>query len=293
MVSSLIVVVLACPMSHAHFTAVITAHNVLVIHAQLAAYPEVAFFVSPIPIHVAAMIILFASISKVETLAWGLAKEDVSLALKLVPLFRWRSPATDAADQGSAYPLIQRLAVKVYGAMEVVAGPISPPMLLDEMYWLADSILRSDRPPRIEEVWNQPPPGAPDSAPLPVGLGGEDHEQKLSLGEGATLHEQQAQFVAATEQHDTTAAASGSATVAGAGLMDIDRESAAPRAGETEDDDYDAEGVQSLLTHLADQSPTLQAAKNPYSLSPEVDRHAAGADPSEFFDVWSKRDGAQ
>lgn len=267
----------------------ITAHNVLVIHAQLTAYPEVAFFVSPIPIHVAAMIILFASISKVETLAWGLAKEDVSLALKLVPLFRWRSPTTGEA--GSAYPLIQRLAVKVYGTMEVVAGPISPPMLLDEMYWLADSILRSDRPPRIEEVWNQPAPGAPDSAPLPVGLGGEDHEQKLSQGEGATLRDQQAQFVAATEQHDTVPA-TGSAAGAEAGVMDIDGETA-PRAGETEDDDYDAEGVQSLLTHLGDQSPTLQS-KNPYSLSPEADRHgASGADPSEFFDVWSKRDGAQ
>ena len=213
--------------------------------------------------YVAAMIILFASISKVETLAWGLAKEDVGLALRLVPLFRWR---WTREDQQGSHSLISRLAIKVYGSVDVEQGPISPPMLLDEMYWLSDNILRSDRPPRIEEVWNQPAPGAPDSQPLPVGLGGEHHEQKLSQASNATLREQQEQFVAATQQHY----ASGTT----GSPMDIDRDGAA-RPGDNPEG-FDAEGVQALLNQTG---PTTQTV--------------GGADPAEFFDVWSKRGGAQ
>lgn len=132
-----------------------------------------------------------------ETLAWGLAKEDVSLSLKILPLFHWR---WNREDQQGSPNLINRLAAKVYGSVGG-SGPVSPPMLIDEMYWVPDTILRSDRPPRIEEVWNQPQPGAPDSQPLPVGLGGDHHEQKLTQSASATLHDQQAQFVAATEQN--------------------------------------------------------------------------------------------
>ena len=80
--------------------------------------------------YVAAIIILFASISEVETLAWGLAKQGVGLALRLVPLFCWRWTRDD--QQGS-HPLISRLAIKVYDPVDIEQGPILPPMLLDEM----------------------------------------------------------------------------------------------------------------------------------------------------------------
>ena len=243
--------------------AVITAHNVLVIHAQLMAYPEVAFFVLPIPMYVAVMIILFASISKVETLAWGLAKGDVGLALSLVPLFRW-CWARD--DQQGCHPLISCLAIKVYSSVDVEQGPIPPPMLLDEMYWLSDGILQSDRPPCIEEVWNPPGPGAPDSQPLPVGLGGEHHEQKLTQASNATLHEQQEQFVAATQQHHT-AGTTGS-------TMDIDRAGAS--RPEDNPESYDAEGMQALLNQT---SPSAQTV--------------CSTEAGEYFEVWSKRGGAQ
>lgn len=265
--------------------AVITAHNVLMVQTQLSMSPEVSFFTSPVPVHVAAMIIIFATISKVETLAWGLAKEDVALALKLVPLFRWRWQRQD--DQ-SSHPLILRLANKVYGEMEIEQGPLSPPMLLDEMYWLSDTILGSDTPPRIEDVWNQPQPGTQGSQPLPVGLGGDHHEQKLAQKPQATLREQEAQFVAATE---ATSASGGVVTLGSS--MDIDR----PAHGDDDPDNYDVEGVENLLTNLSDDQGSPQTALsgrngNGSAFLPGagVQKNAA-ADGGEYYDVWSKRAG--
>lgn len=186
---------------HILYPAVITAHNVLSVQAHLTTFPESNFFISPIPVQVAAMIILFAAISKVETLAWGLAKEDILTALKLSQPRR-SLPIPPHLPSSGVHALIHKLAVKVYGAAidtSAGSGPLPPPMLIDEMYWLPSTILTSDRPPRIEDVWNQPAPGDPDSQPLPVGLGGEWHELKTNLGPNATLSEQQAQFEAATE----------------------------------------------------------------------------------------------
>lgn len=189
------------------------AHNVLVLHAQLTSFPEVAFFVAPVPIHIAAMIILFAAISKVETLAWGLAKEDISLALKLVPLFRWRWGARSSKVQHQGtYPLVSRLAVKVFGPVVAVEqGPISPPILLDEMYWLSNDILRSDRTPKIEEVWN---PLVTGVKPTPSGLGAAHHEQRRHQPIPTTLQQQQELFDSATR---------GVTNYAQDSLIDIDR----------------------------------------------------------------------
>ncbi|KAF8311076.1 hypothetical protein DL93DRAFT_2061475, partial [Clavulina sp. PMI_390] len=90
--------------------AVITAHNVLAFHSCLVQQPDVAFFVSPIPIQMTAMIILYARFSKVEALDPEIAKADCALALKLVPTLRWRWERQD--NQGS-HPLIARLAHKL------------------------------------------------------------------------------------------------------------------------------------------------------------------------------------
>jgi hypothetical protein len=293
--------------------AVITAHNVLVIQAQLTSFPESSFFVSPIPVHVAAMVILFAAISKVETLAWGLAKEDVSLALKLVPHFRWRWQR-----QEGSHALILRLATKVFGGMNVGQGPISPPMLLDEMYWLSDAILKSDSPPRIEDVWNQPSPGSTEAKPLPVGLGDEHHEQKLAQKTSATLGEQEAQFVAATEaiavpssSQLTSTSGSGAPTAivppsttttasAVGTLMDIDQ----PSTTRVADENYEPEDVQALLSHLTDPHPeSTQPNKTPPRIGANGPNDtslflasgsaatADGTDSGEYYDVWSKDDG--
>ncbi|KDQ14329.1 hypothetical protein BOTBODRAFT_349070 [Botryobasidium botryosum FD-172 SS1] len=113
--------------------AVIMSHNVLIVHAQLTTFPDIAFFVSPIPIHIAAMVILYSVISRCEVLPYATAKEDVCIALKLVPLFRWRWSRKDC--HGS-HPLIVRLAQRVFDQdlMEGF-GPTRPPMLMEEQIW--------------------------------------------------------------------------------------------------------------------------------------------------------------
>jgi hypothetical protein len=96
-------------------------------------YPNIAFFVSPIPIHIAAMVILYAVISQVETIPYNIAKEDVCIALKLVPLYRWR---WHRKDSHGSHPLIVRLAQKVFGEDLLYGfGPTGPPVLMEERSW--------------------------------------------------------------------------------------------------------------------------------------------------------------
>jgi hypothetical protein len=114
-------------------SAVITSHNILIVHAQLTSFPNIAFFVSPIPIQIAAMVILYGSISSCTALKEREAREDVGIALKLIPLFRWRWVRKDA--HGS-YPLIVRLAQMVFGPEVMHSyGPYSPPILKEERPW--------------------------------------------------------------------------------------------------------------------------------------------------------------
>jgi Fungal specific transcription factor domain len=183
------------------FTAVIAAHNVLVIHAQLATYPEATFFVSPMPIYIASMIILLAVLSRVETLAWGLSKEDIQLSLKLYSLFRWRWPRHQ--DTGLNL-LITRIAKKYYGyKFPMETGPCLPPILLDEMYWLTPEALRSKVPPSLENVWDLPVP-ARTPEPMQTGIGVETHEHRPHLPLAVSLEQQHDRFAAATAQSPFT-----------------------------------------------------------------------------------------
>ncbi|KAJ2926835.1 hypothetical protein H1R20_g10255, partial [Candolleomyces eurysporus] len=70
--------------------AIITSHNMIIIHNQLIRFPNTGFFVSPIPLHIAAMVILYGHMSKVECLPFNTALEDLWLALDMLPRFRWR-----------------------------------------------------------------------------------------------------------------------------------------------------------------------------------------------------------
>jgi len=181
--------------------AVIVAHNVLVIHAQLATYPEATFFVSPMPIYIASMIILLAVLSRVETLAWGLSKEDIQLSLKLYSLFRWRWPRHQ--DSGLNV-LITRIAKKYYGyKFPMENGPCRPPILLDEMYWLTSEALRSKIPPSLENVWDLPVP-ARTPEPMQTGIGVETHEHQPHPPLAVSLEQQQDRFAAATAQSPFT-----------------------------------------------------------------------------------------
>ncbi|KAG8929189.1 hypothetical protein FRC01_004725 [Tulasnella sp. 417] len=117
--------------------AVITSHNVLIVSYQLTTFPSLAFFVSPIPIHIAAMVILYGVISECDALPYPKAKDDVCNALHIVPRYRWRWSRKDA--HGS-HPLIVKLAQKVFGTEILnITGPLGPPLLMPEWDWVVGS----------------------------------------------------------------------------------------------------------------------------------------------------------
>ncbi|KAG9018248.1 hypothetical protein FRB90_011754 [Tulasnella sp. 427] len=117
--------------------AVITSHNILIVSYQLTTFPSLAFFVSPIPIHIAAMVILYGVISECDALPYPKARDDVCNALHIVPRYRWRWSRKDA--HGS-HPLIVKLAQKVFGADILnITGPLGPPLLMPEWDWVVGS----------------------------------------------------------------------------------------------------------------------------------------------------------
>ncbi|KAF9523552.1 fungal-specific transcription factor domain-containing protein [Crepidotus variabilis] len=115
--------------------AIITAHNVIIIHNQLIRFPDIGFFTSPIPLHIAAMVILYGHMSKVECLPPAIALEDVWMALDMIPRFRWRWERKDA---NGGHPLIAKLVEHVMGVnLQAVkpSNPHSPPVLIPEPDW--------------------------------------------------------------------------------------------------------------------------------------------------------------
>ncbi|CAE6426805.1 unnamed protein product [Rhizoctonia solani] len=113
--------------------AVVTSHNVLALHQHLTRSPDVAFFVSPIPIHVAAMVILYAEISNCIHIPRAIAKHDIQVALTIVPNRRWR---WQRKDLHASHPLISALAERHYGVdFTRSLGPAPPPMLMSEIPW--------------------------------------------------------------------------------------------------------------------------------------------------------------
>ncbi|KAJ3967548.1 fungal-specific transcription factor domain-containing protein [Lentinula raphanica] len=119
--------------------AIIQAHNVIAIHTVLVRYPEVGFFTSPIPLHIAAMVILYGRVSKCDEGIPGLSDgdgsdreegrhsavrilmEDVWLALDMLPRFRWRWE-TGPGSSGGTNPLIAKLAEEVMESSFSEAG---------------------------------------------------------------------------------------------------------------------------------------------------------------------------
>ncbi|KAG9039449.1 hypothetical protein FRB95_010738 [Tulasnella sp. JGI-2019a] len=149
--------------------AVITSHNILTIQMQLTSFPSIAFFVSPIPIHIAAMVIIYGIISKCDALPYARAREDICSALHIVPLFRWR---WNRKDSHGSHPLIVSLAKKVFGADVLsVAGPLGPPILIPEWDWTTG-------------MMSEPSMMSPSRDG--VGLsGGHSHNQPASNGHGS------------------------------------------------------------------------------------------------------------
>lgn len=120
------------------FSAIVTSHNIIVIHNQLIRFPDTAFFVSPIPLHIAAMVILFGHMSKCHPIPRQVALEDVWMALDMLPSFRWR---WERKDLNGGHPLIAKLAEKVLNVNLHQVSPTAPPMLLSEQDWDTDGLL--------------------------------------------------------------------------------------------------------------------------------------------------------
>ena len=108
------------------------SHNIIVVHNQLLRFPDIAFFVSPIPLHIAAMVILFGHMSRCDSLSRQVALEDVWMALDMLPSFRWR---WERKEMNGSHPLIATLAEKVLGVNLRQAGPTSHPVLMPELDW--------------------------------------------------------------------------------------------------------------------------------------------------------------
>jgi len=104
----------------------------IIVHNQLIRFPDIAFFTSPIPLHIAAMVILYGHMSKCDTLPQKLAVQDLWLALDMLPRFRWR---WERRDFGGGHPLIAKLAERVMEADLKQVGPVAHPALLCEPPW--------------------------------------------------------------------------------------------------------------------------------------------------------------
>lgn len=107
-------------------------------HNQLIRFPDIAFFVSPIPLHIAAMVILYGHMSRCDRIPRQIALEDVWMALDMLPSFRWR---WEHKDVNSGHPLIAKLAEKVLDVNLHQVAPTSAPMLLSEQDWDSEHIL--------------------------------------------------------------------------------------------------------------------------------------------------------
>ncbi|KAJ6577220.1 fungal-specific transcription factor domain-containing protein [Mycena capillaripes] len=120
--------------------AIVTAHNVIIFHSQLIRFPDIAFFTSPIPLHIAAMVILYGQMSSCDRLPRQTAIEDVWLALDMLPRFRWR---WERKDLNGGHPLMFELASHVMGVDLHAVKPATHPVLLSEPEWDVDSTMPS------------------------------------------------------------------------------------------------------------------------------------------------------
>lgn len=104
----------------------------IIVHSQLIRFPNIAFFTSPIPLHIAAMVILYGHISKVDCLSPATALEDVWLALDMIPRFRWR---WERKDVNGGHPLIAKLVEHVMGVNLNTVPPPTNSVLIPEPEW--------------------------------------------------------------------------------------------------------------------------------------------------------------
>lgn len=101
-------------------------------HSKLIRFPDIAFFTSPIPLHIASLVILYGHISNVNCLPFHIALEDLATALDMVPRFRWRWERKDA---GGSHPLIAKLGEHIFKVPLNAVNPSNSSILIDEQDW--------------------------------------------------------------------------------------------------------------------------------------------------------------
>jgi hypothetical protein len=122
------------------FLAVVTAHNIIIIHNHLIRFPDIGFFVSPIPLHIAAMVILYGHINKSMRLRKSMVIQDIWMALDVLPRMRWRWQRKDINGE---HPLIANLAERVLEINLRDIVPSGDQMLLSELDWDSHASLMS------------------------------------------------------------------------------------------------------------------------------------------------------
>ena len=134
--------------------AIVSSHNIIILHNHLIKFPDIAFFVSPIPLHIAAMVILYGHMSDCHRIPHQVALEDVWMALDILPSIRWR---WERKDLNGGHPLIARLAEKILAVNLHQVGPPSHPVLLSEPDWEQDAAKMAS----IPTMKPGPSPGSP------------------------------------------------------------------------------------------------------------------------------------
>lgn len=92
--------------------AIKTSHNVIIMHASLTQIPDIGFFVSPLPLHLAAITIIYGQSCGFTTLSYETGFEDVHSALHITPALRWQWERKDAG--GGVHPITLELANRVF-----------------------------------------------------------------------------------------------------------------------------------------------------------------------------------
>jgi hypothetical protein len=108
--------------------AIVTAHNIIVIHYQLKRSPDGVLFSSPIPLQTAAMTILCGSMSRIDRLSQQQITEDIVICLAV--LETW-----DVQGLAGASALITRLAEEILKINIRGAPPPGLPTLISESDW--------------------------------------------------------------------------------------------------------------------------------------------------------------
>jgi hypothetical protein len=118
------------------FIAIKTAHNVIIMHASLTQLPDIGFFVSPLPLHLAAITIIYGQSCNFDTLSYDTGCEDVYSALHIIPALRWKWERKDAS--GGVHPITLLLAKKVFKKERSRDAPKLTPDFLPEEDWEDD-----------------------------------------------------------------------------------------------------------------------------------------------------------